>query len=79
MPFLGIISCVTHVASSYESRTLGTDIEERLNALVDSQHHGLKASKLCRTPADREFTKQVMDDLKKQIRGLRVKLKALGS
>lgn len=56
-----------------------TEIEERLTALIDSQRHGLGASKLCRTAADREFTKQVMDDLKKQIRILRSTLKALGN
>ena len=70
---------VTHDVSLYGSRTLRTHIEERLTALVDSQHHGREASKLCRTAADREFTKQVMDDLEKQIRSLRVRLKGLGS
>jgi len=58
--------------------TLRTEIEERLTALMDCQHHGHEASKLCRTAADREFTKQVMNDLKKQIRSLRAKRKALG-
>jgi len=70
---------VPHHVSIGESRTMRTDIEERLTALVDSQHHGLEASKFCRTIADREFTKQVMDDLKEQIRVLRGKLKALRS
>jgi hypothetical protein len=62
-----------------EFGTLRTEIEERLTALIDSHHHGLVASKFCRTAADREFTRQVMDDLKKQIRSLQAKLRALGN
>jgi hypothetical protein len=54
-----------------------TDIEERISALIDSQHHGLDASKLCRTAADRQLTKQLMDDLTKQIGSLRAQLKSL--
>ena len=65
--------------ASDEFGTLRTEIEERLTALIDSHYHGGEASKLCRTAADREFTKQVMDDLKKQIRSLRAKLRALGA
>ncbi len=42
-------------------------------------YHGRKASTLCRTAADREFTKLVMDDLKKQLKSLWAKLKAFRS
>jgi hypothetical protein len=69
---------VPRVASVREFVLLRTEIEERLTALIDSQRHGQEASKLCRTAADREFTKLIMGDLKKQIRNLRAKLKALG-
>jgi len=71
------VAAVPRVASICEFRTLRAAIEERLTALIDSQLHGQEASKLCRTAADREFTKVVMDDLKKQIRCLQVKLKTL--
>ena len=70
---------VLRSASVGELRTMRADIEERLVALVDSQHHGLEASKFCRNNADREFTKHVIDDLKVQIRELRGKLKTLQS
>ena len=76
---IAIMSSVPRAASICEFETLRTEIEERLTALIDSQHQGQEAMKLCRTAADREFTKLVMDDLKRQIRFLRAKLKAVES
>ena len=74
---MGIMQSVSHDPSVLKFGTLLAEIEERLTALMESQRHGYEASKLCRTDADREFTKQIMDDLKRQIRSLRAKRKAL--
>lgn len=52
------------------------EIEGKLTALLDSYCHGLEARRFCKTDADREFTKLVMDDLEKQIAILRTKLEA---
>ena len=54
------------------------EIEAKLAALLDSHYHGQEARRFCKTDADREFTKLVMDDLEKQIGKLRTKLKAIG-
>ena len=79
LPSVATLPSVPRVVSVCEFQPLGADIEERLAALLDCQHQGLEAKKLCRTAADREFTKRVMDDLKQQIRSLREKLKASGT
>lgn len=70
---------MTLVRDLRECDTVRSDIEEKLAALLDSQHHGKQASWFCKTHADIEFTNLIMDDLEKQITELRTQLKALGS
>lgn len=69
---------MTFIPEVREFGTVASGIEERLAALLDSQHHGRQSSRFCKTHADMELTNLMMDDLEKQITELRTQLKALG-
>ena len=64
---------------AYDDATARYEIEAKLAALLDSLSHGRQASRFCTTNADKEFTKLIMDDLRKQISNLRGQLKAVST